>query len=80
MSDQSKPLRSVSEIQGEYQALCTKLGHLEYQIDAIKKDAELVKSTLRDLNLEAAASHASEQKAKEKEAQQQPTPEAIVVS
>lgn len=46
--------RDVSEIQVDYQNLCLKAGHIQYQIFALSKDLELVNSSLRDLNLEAA--------------------------
>ncbi len=54
MSDQ-KPSKTIQDIQQEYQGLCTKLGHMEYQVYTINKDIELLKSTLRDLNFEAAS-------------------------
>lgn len=65
MAENEKPARGIPEIQQEYQSLCTKLGHLEYQMDAISKDANMVKSELRDLNLEAAAIQAKAPKPEE---------------
>lgn len=59
MSEQEKIHREISVIQAEYQQLCTKLGHLNYQIDALKRDCDIVISGLRDLNLEAVASQAA---------------------
>jgi hypothetical protein len=50
-----KKERTVPEISQEYSGLCTKAGHLQYQINTLQKDLELLNGTLRDLNLEAAA-------------------------
>lgn len=61
----SKPPRSFSEIQTEYQGLCTKAGHLNYQLFTLNKDLAMVNDTLRDLNLEAAAAKEAETKAAE---------------
>lgn len=52
---QFKPPRSMPEIQQEYQSLCTKAGHTQYQIYTLQKDLDAMYSTLRDLNFEAAA-------------------------
>lgn len=54
MSEQSKP-RTLDDIRAEYQNLCSKAGHLQYQIHALSDDLELTNKALRDLNLEAAA-------------------------
>lgn len=54
MSEVAKSPRAVSDIQSDYQNLCLKAGHIQYQIFALSKDLELVNSSLRDLNLEAA--------------------------
>lgn len=51
MSD--KPQRTVAEIQQEYAQVCTRAGHLQYQLYTLTKDLELINSTLRDLNIEA---------------------------
>ena len=50
--------RSISDVSQEYQQLCTKAGHLQYQIDAFSKDLSLLNSTMRDLNFEAAGLNA----------------------
>ena len=60
--------RTVPEIQQEYQNLCIKAGHLQYQIYTYEKDVEMINKELRDLNLEAAASKAAEAKASEEAA------------
>lgn len=62
MSEQeTKPAeRTLSELQNQYTGLCNKAGHLQYQIYTFKKDLDLVNSTLRDLNFEAAALQAKE--------------------
>jgi len=58
-----KKTRTVAEIQQEYQGLCFKAGHLQYQISALSKDLELLNSTMRDLNFEAASVQAKESEA-----------------
>lgn len=55
--------RSIVEIQTEYQNLCLKAGHLQYQVYTFGKDLDMVNQELRDLNLEAAAIKAQEAKA-----------------
>ena len=50
--------RTVEQIQQEYTQLCVKAGHTQYQIAQLKRDIDLMNSTLRDLNLEAAAAQA----------------------
>ena len=47
--------RTKVEIEREYANICSRLGHCTYQIGVLGKDADLMQSTLRDLNLEAAA-------------------------
>ena len=61
MSTKNRP---VSQIQVEYQQLCTKLGHLYYQHLTIADEIQLLKSTLRDLNIEAAESSKAESEPK----------------
>ncbi len=51
MSDNKE--RKVEDIQSEYGQLCTKAGHLQYQIYALSKDLALVNEQLRELNFEA---------------------------
>ena len=63
MNNEVKKERTVQEIQGEYSGICTKAGHIQYQINALSKDLELVNSSLRDLNFEAAAAHSKAQQA-----------------
>lgn len=60
MSEQTKAPRAVSEIQNEYQNLCTKAGHINYQIFVLSNDLGLVQETLRDLNMEAMAAQKAE--------------------
>lgn len=52
MSETKAP-RDLNIIQSEYQQLCTKLGHVTYQINALSKDSELLNASLRELNIEA---------------------------
>lgn len=54
MSEEKKP-RTIADIQAEYQNLCTKAGHLQYQIHALDLDLKVVNDALRDLNLEASS-------------------------
>lgn len=61
--------RSVKEIQQAYSQMCARLGHVEYQLFLNKRDSETLKRELEALNLEAAASAASE---KQNEASEQP--------
>lgn len=71
MSDEKK-LRPVAEIQAEYQNLCTKAGHTQYQIITLSKDLDLLNETLRNLNLEAAAAYKAEKEVSDKAAQEAP--------
>lgn len=59
MSETKK--RTKEAIAREYSELCTKAGHAAYQIATIQKDIDLMQSTMRDLNLEAAAVSRAEQ-------------------
>jgi outer membrane murein-binding lipoprotein Lpp len=52
--------REMAAITGEFTTLCTKAGHLQYQIDAFKKDVNLLNEQMRALNLEAAAAQVRE--------------------
>ncbi len=52
---ESKPTRSVQEIQNEYSNLCLKAGNLQYEIDCKQGDLKTINSTLRDLNFEFVA-------------------------
>lgn len=66
----AKPERTLQDIQQEYNGLCNKAGHLQYQIFTFKKDLDLVNSALRDLNFEAAALQANTAKKAAEEAQE----------
>lgn len=48
-----KEPRPLTEIQQEYHELCTRAGHIQYQISALKIDLDLVNASLREVNLEA---------------------------
>lgn len=72
MSEEKKP-RSIAEIQAQYQSLCTRAGHLQYQIDAIGKDLVQVNEALRNLNFEAVTAQNAEAEAA-KAAATAPTP------
>lgn len=61
MSETQK--RTIAEIQAEYQNLCLKGGHLQYQVYTFSKDLDMVNQELRSLNLEAASVKAAEDKA-----------------
>lgn len=57
MSEEKKS-RSLQEIQSDYQNLCVKAGHIQYQISVMSEDLALVNKTLKDLNFEGAAAQA----------------------
>lgn len=63
MSEEKKP-RKLEEIQREYQELCTRAGHIQYQVHALSTDLELVNKTLREVNLEAFSAQKAEADAK----------------
>lgn len=45
--------RTIPEIQADYQTLCAKAGHLQYQLFIHQADLDLVNTSLKALNLEA---------------------------
>ena len=56
MSDESKkPAKTLDELHKEYGNLCMQAGHIQYQIDILKKDLEVLNQTRKDINFEAAA-------------------------
>lgn len=59
--------RSIAEIQAEYQNQCLKAGHCQYQIFTFSKELEMINQVLRDLNLEASAVKAAEDKVAQEE-------------
>lgn len=61
--NKEKKARTVAEIQQEYQVLCVRSGHTQYQIATMSKDLELLNSSMRDLNFEAAAVQAQQSNA-----------------
>lgn len=63
MTDKKEP-RPLSEIQVEYQNLCTKAGNIQYQVFALGKDLAQVNESLLELNFEAAAAARKEAEAK----------------
>lgn len=69
---EEKKSRTVAEIQQEYQGLCLRSGHLQYQINTLSKDLDLLNNTMRDLNFEASAVQQAEA---EKSAAEAPKPE-----
>lgn len=71
MSEDQKKDRSVQDCQNDYQNMCLKAGHLQYQIFTLKKDLELVNESLRDVNLEAAGIKAKEAAQNEQKAEEQ---------
>lgn len=54
-SPEQKAERTMEQIQQEFTALCTKAGHLDYQVYTYKKDIEILQAQMRELNFEAAA-------------------------
>lgn len=59
--------RSLQEIQAEYQQVCARAGHLQYQIDIGKEELSGLNLRLKDLNNEAAALAKAEEAAKKEE-------------
>jgi hypothetical protein len=59
---ETKNPRTFLDIQQEFTNVCTKAGHLQYQITAHQNDLDLLNKQMRDLNLEAAAVSAQESK------------------
>jgi hypothetical protein len=66
MSEEKK-VRSVSDIHVEYSQLCSRAGHLQYQLHVLSKDLDIINDQLRALNLEA-ATLSSKEEAKPEEA------------
>lgn len=64
MSEKKAP-RTVPEIQQDYQNLCLKAGHTQYQVDVLTKDLAMMNEELRKLNFEAAAANKAAQDAAE---------------
>ena len=58
MSEQAK-VRTIEDVQREYQQTCVRAGHLQYQVYGLTKDLEMVNKQLLDLNLEAAGIQAN---------------------
>lgn len=54
MVEQNKE-RTVEVIQQEYQGLCLKAGHTQYQINILSKEMDILNENLRSLNFEASA-------------------------
>lgn len=53
MSENKK--KTVDELQREYTQLCSKAGHIQYQISVMKSELAIVNDSLKVINLEAAA-------------------------
>lgn len=49
----SESVRTLEQIQGEFNLLCAKAGHAQYQISVLEKDLEVINRQIEDLNLEA---------------------------
>lgn len=65
MSKETKVHRKFEEIQVDYQGLCTKAGHTQYQIYTLQKELSMMNDSLRDLNIEAAEAKKAEDEKKE---------------
>lgn len=63
--EQKKSERTLEQIQNEFGQLCARAGHVQYQISVLEKDLGILNSSIRDLNLEAAAVKGKEEPAKE---------------
>lgn len=51
----SEPKKTVEDLQREYSQLCSKAGHLQYQVHALSAELASVNEALKAINLEAAA-------------------------
>jgi len=51
----SPNVRELNEIQNEFQNVCAKAGHAQYQIEVFKKELDGLNKRLLDLNKEAHA-------------------------
>lgn len=71
-----KAPRDLQVIQNEYTGLCTRAGHLGYQIETLNKDLAIIHETLRDLNAEANAAQKAKLEAEEA-AKKQEAPKAV---
>lgn len=58
---EAKSRRTLVEIQQEYQSLCLKAGEFQYKKDALKRDLDLINSTIRDLQSEFESTRAAEE-------------------
>lgn len=65
--------RTMADVQNEFQSLCAKAGHIQYQIHVLTKDLDQVNTQVEDLNFEAAAISRAEKEAKAKEAANEQT-------
>lgn len=65
--EEAKKERTMNDVQQEFSTLCTRLGHLQYQVYIHGKDSEILSNQMRDLNFEAASIQAKAQKTKEEE-------------
>lgn len=68
---ENKETRTVVQVQSDYQNLCTRAGHVQYQLFTLEKDLSMINESLRNLNLEAASITAQEAKIAEESAQKE---------
>lgn len=61
MSEETKKPRTVDDIRLEYQTLCTKAGHIQYQLFTLENDLKIMNDQMRNLNVEAATLSAKEE-------------------
>jgi len=72
--EETKPIpspaaeRTVDTLAREYSQLCTKLGHLNHQIESLRRDSDLVLNSMRDLDFEFARVRQTEQEEAAKKA------------
>lgn len=67
---ETKPERTVQQIQEEYQQLAFRAGNNQYQIYTLERDLDVLNSKMRELNFEAAAAQQAEAAKKAAEAAQ----------
>lgn len=52
---ETKKEKTVEDLQREYTQLCSKAGHLQYQVSMLTAELSVVNESLKAINLEAAA-------------------------
>jgi hypothetical protein len=66
---EKKEARTLEQIQQEYQNMCLRAGHKQYQIFALQKELDVLNEEIRNLNFEAASLQAKASEEQPKPAQ-----------